>query len=312
MAEEQGIQGARRFYENHAFCKAIIVGEHAVVYGARAVAMPVNLKLTLALQTEAKKTAMTLNGVPVSDRFLALLDDAFKEFGSAPRPVAIKGHSFVPVGAGLGFSASLCVLMLKLVAQVLDRSVSLPEIAQAANRLEQRFHGTPSGLDTTVVTYERVIAFQKGLEPTFVSVIPPKRSQAWRFALIDSGVRAATISMVRRAAPYFQCTEGPARIAQFTALADTVITGLKTGSLRTVAHAMDEASILLTAADVVPPNLAAIIDQAKELGAIAAKPTGAGGGGCILTLLSPNIADDTVINLRSRFGAENVHEVSLC
>ena len=299
----------------HACAKAIIVGEHGVVYGARAVALPVSsLRLSLDLRP-AHKTQLFLNGTLATEHLHGVIADAFAALNIQPEPVAMHCHSSLPVGAGLGSSASLCLVILRALAAAAGRKLACSDLAALGNRLERRFHGTPSGLDTAVVAYERIISFkQPGPQISYAHVCPISRARSrqtypWTFALIDSQIRASTMAMIGLAAPYFASGRARWRIEQFDALSDQVLLGLASGDPREVASAMTTARSLLTEAGVVTTALELLMNEVAELGVLAVKPTGAGGGGCIIALLDPYCAAEQLGQLFQRFGQDRVWTV---
>jgi mevalonate kinase len=117
--------------------------------------------------------------------------------------------------------------------------------------------------------------------------------------------------MIQVAAPYFQGSAGQQRVRQFDDLAAGVIRGLAAGEHATVAASMNQAGAWLNEAGVVNNTLQELIDIATSLGCAAAKPTGAGGGGCILVLLANEAADAQLVALRERLGGTKVCAVEL-
>lgn len=298
--------------------KAIIVGEHAVVYGARAIAMPVHTKrsqLKLIDYTSSdqldESAADRKNWIKDLD---ALIDDAFTLFGVSSFPIKIEGKTDIPIGAGLGSSASLCVGVLRGISELIGRSLSANELASMANILEKRFHGNPSGLDTAVVAFERVIEFKKGCAPSLISVKPlisdNQKIHSWPFVLIDSEVRSCTIDMIKKASPYFaHCREE--KIAAFNQLADQARAGLETGDQQQVAFAMESAGKKLKEAGVVTSYMEQIACRAREAGVLAIKPTGAGGGGCLLALLPHEHSYLVLARLRQLFNSRQLSELCI-
>lgn len=298
--------------------KAIIVGEHAVVYGARAVAMPlVGMRMQMELEPIAGPGTIRLHlgHKEVPEHLAGVVSDACEVLEIMPTAMDIKAHSAVLIGAGLGSSASLCIAILRLLARAHGIPLTPERLAQLGNRLERRFHGNPSGLDTAVVACEDVISFTKGHPPERVKVrhIPSPNGPArvWPFAVIDTCVRSSTMAMIQIAANYFQAAEGRARIEHFHQLAADVIHGLAHGLVKPVAAAMTAAAVHLSRAGVVNQELTAVMDEARAVGALAAKPTGAGGGGCALVLLDPDHSAQQLEQLRERLGEARVHGVHL-
>ncbi len=314
-----GTMTQHRSVNASACAKAILVGEHAVVYGARAVAMPVpTLQMTVRLTPTTRRHKngdpifrVLLGGRSVSPHVDGLVEEAFKLLGIEPFPLDIEGNSTVMIGAGLGSSASLCIVILKALAESVQRPLARYELANFGTQLERRFHGNPSGLDTAVVAMGHVVSFAKGAMPLEVPLQRLPDDLPWRFALLDSGVRSSTMTMIQVATPYFHGSAGERRIANFDQLAAEVIYGLTHGSTIEVAEAMTAAGAYLDEAGVVTDHLSEIIAAAKSVGCLAAKTTGAGGGGCVLALLSAEHGAAQVIALNERLGGTRVCAVEL-
>jgi mevalonate kinase len=298
--------------------KTIIVGEHAVVYGARAVAMPLT---NMAMGVRLTRTpARTQSGAPVfkavfggrnlSDHVMGVIEDAFTVLGIAPFSLEIEGSSTILVGAGLGSSASLCVVVLKAVAKAAGIELSARELARCGNQLERRFHGNPSGLDTAVVAYEEAVSFVKGEAPVPIKVKTPAGARCWHFAIIDSCTRSSTIAMIKLAEPWFR-ENSAEKIAAFNHASDLVISGLASGDPALVSQGMSASGVLLAQAGVVNDQLAGLIDTAISAGCLAAKTTGAGGGGCVLALLDPKNPDLQLQALQRALGPNRVIPLEL-
>lgn len=293
--------------------KAIIVGEHAVVYGSHAVAMPLK-QMRMNLELTPQKThshqlsyQLRLSGNDVSDRVAGVIPEALKLLQlDEPMSLSFKGQSSLPIGAGLGSSATLCVAILRALSESYGLCLSKTVLAELGNQLEARFHGNPSGLDTAAVAFEECIYFAKG-HP--IEGFQPK--PGWHFALIDSKIRASTLSMIRLAQPFFSGSQGEHRIAQFDRCADQVKQALVVGDHLQVAESMSETGALLKQAGIVPSSIEDMLDQCLEQGALAAKTTGAGGGGTILCLLDPSRWNEQYLQLKAAFADFCVFHVSI-
>jgi len=238
------------------------------------------------------------------------VDEAFACMGIKPFDLDLNGHSSVLVGAGLGSSASLCVVILRAIAKSTGTVLSRRDLAGMANELEKRFHGNPSGLDTAVVAWEEVITFARGQNPTPVILKRPAGGP-WHFAVLDSGARSSTLEMVQKAAPYFRGEAGDSRLRRFDDLSLLVASGLASGDVHAVAEAMEETGSHLASAGIVSGPLHDVINIARNAGALAVKVTGAGGGGCALALLDPTTASVQLASLKCKLGANRVFDVEL-
>ncbi len=313
----RGVAGIPVISQAEAHGKTILVGEHAVIYGAQAIAMPVRsvgmrVTLTPCLRPEQPVTIKaTLGGRGVSDHLKGVIFEAFEILGVPPFSLELSGSSTGLIGAGLGSSATLCIVILKSISGALGMSLNEGQLATLGNQLERHFHGNPSGLDTSVVAYEKTICFRKGSAPEVISVELPDNGSTndWPFVLLDSQTRSSTIAMVKGVAPFFLGQEGPRRVQKFDSLSHQVKAGLETASADSVADAMKEAGSLLRQAGASSLVLDDLVDLCGRLGVLAAKPTGAGGGGCVLALLDPVRSDHQKAKLVDCLGASRVIDV---
>lgn len=315
MVEQATLPQSMAVTRRSACGKAIIVGEHAVVYGAQAVAIPITSLVTeLDLTVGRDRCRLTLGNLPLLSRqrlqhLKEVVFDAFKILQITPFPFEMNFRSNSLMGAGLGSSAALSVALIRLLSGWVGRQMSDSQVARLANYLELRFHGNPSGLDTAVVACRTPILFQKDRLLQKITVSKIADNYPWRFALIDSGVRAPTLAMVKKAVPYFQ--KQSKRLTEFSRCARQVARALALGKISPVAEAMTIVDYMLREAKITTDHLIDIIDEVKSFGVLAAKSTGAGGGGCVLALLNPKQATEQLQTIRTAYGTHNVYEVTL-
>lgn len=281
--------------ETTACGKAIITGEHAAVYGAHAVAIPLH-SMRFQFRMVKRNTRLgahpeihlKLAGHEGSPRLKSVVLKAMELLGMEPFSLDAETHSTLPIGAGLGSSATLCVAVLRALSEA--KGITLPPslLADMANELEKSFHGNPSGLDTAVVAFEKPVLFAKNRKIEALSIAPGFNAE---FVLIDSNIRASTLAMIRIAEPYFKGPNGDKNIARFDSLSLLTHSALEEGSTEKLAFCMNACGELLQEAGVVPTNIEAMIQKTRELGAPAAKSTGAGGGGVIIGLLPADQAE---------------------
>lgn len=295
--------------------KLILIGDHAVCYGAKAVAVPVygpELSISLSL---SKTTSIIINDSDLTMQLSGLLGDALSIM-DIPDSLCfqIKAHSSIPLGAGLGSSAALCVALVRSIASYKQVHLEKLEIAKFANKLEERFHGSPSGLDASVVAFDRPIIFSKDKEIKELELAPNSSKHRFYFAIVDSNKRSPTKKMIETASKFFNDPKkGQDLVDKFDAAADELIEGLRNGCNEQVKEPIGKAFSLLKSVGIVTDQLKHMIAKSIELGCLAGKPTGAGGGGCILTLL-PNDGPrrlEILESLRVTFGHDNVYGVNL-
>lgn len=295
--------------------KVILVGEHAVVHGAKAIAIPLlsrTMKLhiyTDRVTTPNPKIKFQIAGQPVHKSLIEMVNESFDVLQIPKFNLSIDGQSSLMLGAGVGSSASLCVSVIRGLCQVCGISLTPAKLSALANRLERRFHGNPSGLDTAVVALEQAILFERGRNAEALTVNKPKNSSLpWCFLLLDTGVRSPTINMVKIADPWF-IKNSDSAINTFNAITDKTARALRDGNTDSLAKAMTECHEVLELTGIVTEPVKNMVQLAKKRGALAAKVTGAGGGGCVLALL-PGIQCDAIIaSLRKDLGEERIHPI---
>lgn len=293
-----------------AHAKAILLGEHAVVYGAPAIALPVR-----ELLAEATVTA-TDGAVQISSRLhtgeastapvhlrplLTAVGASLERLCPSGVGVSLRLTSDIPHGRGLGSSAAVAAAVARAVADLSGSELSsevLHEIVQEAERVA---HGNPSGLDARTVVAEGAIRFRSGV------VAPLDIARPLTFVLADSGVPGSTVEAVSavRTRRLGDPVGTDALIDGLAELTEAARTDLEAGDGGALGARMDRAHGLLGLLGVSTPGLDALVATARRAGALGAKLTGGGLGGCIIALAaSPAGAQELAAALRAA-GAAN-------
>lgn len=295
----------------HACGKTILVGEHAVVYGAEAVALPVtNIKLEIDIRCSIPDQGYIIQNKKTSETMNKVIEEAFTLLGIPLHTVDLKCSSEILIGAGLGSSAALCVALLRGLSNLFKLPLACQEVVRLATHLECYFHGRSSGLDTAVVAMEKIISFIRGIKTEALNIHHSLHGRL-KFVLIDSTARASTAAMIQQAAPYFRGIEGEKHIQRFSDAAKQTRYALENGILSDIAEAMQLAARWLADAKVVTHHLSGMISSLNsDIGVLAAKPTGAGGGGYILALLDPE-RPEQLSDIKKMFSPNRVLEVGL-
>ena len=279
--------------------KVILVGEHAVVYGRPAIAAPV--WQTVATATIAPAAPGSGCHIIAPDVGLALRladagDDeplavvtrlALARLGITRAPDwQITLHSDIPIASGMGSGAALSTALVRAVMLGAGHAAEPAEVSDLVYESERFYHGTPSGIDNTVVAYGMPIWFVKGQPPE-----PFVPAQPISLAIADSGIRSPTketVGDVRRA-----WSEDPARYEDiFDEIGRTVLAArhaLEAGDSLELGRVMDANQTLLERLDVSSPVLATLIGAARKAGALGAKLSGGGRGGNMIALVDDRV-----------------------
>ena len=282
-----------------AYGKLILLGEHAVVYGSPAIAIPLTrLKVRTTIepaigqpQGKIHITAAFLNidhdlSELGKDHFLVhTLNLLFSFLGLQQLPTCrIILTSELPIAAGLGSSAAIAVSLMRAMSAFLGHPLKLQELNTLAFQCEQAVHGNPSGIDNTVITYEKPIYYQRGEVTEFIQPI-----HEFTFVVADSGIRKSTRESTSQLAQDLS-TDPDAIQPHLDAITELVQhskRSFQTGDLEALGKAMDANQEHLAALWLSCPELDTLILAARKAGALGAKLTGGGIGGHMVALVTP-------------------------
>jgi mevalonate kinase len=271
--------------------KAILLGEHAVVYGQPALAIPVAgleayaelLPADAGFYLEAPDIGLEspLEALPPDHPLAFCVRSAVAHLG-IPLPAArLRIRSAIPVAAGLGSGAAVSIAVIRVLAASAGRVLPAAEISSLAFEVEKILHGTPSGVDNTVIAYAQPVFFVKGGEP---DLIRPGADFHWIVA--NSGIRGETKAAV--AGVRERHDRDPFRydrlFREIGGLTNRGRTALLRGDGPGLGQAMNECHAFLAEMGVSLPILDHMAESARTAGALGAKLSGAGAGGNVLTL----------------------------
>lgn len=279
--------------------KLILLGEHAVVYDSPAIAIPITSLRVRAvvepligevqgtIRVKAEPLGIDHNLTELGkDHFLAnALGLLFSTLGLFQTPTCrITITSELPTAAGLGSSAAYAVALLRAMSAFLGHSLNLQELNTLAFQSEQTVHGRPSGIDNTVITYEKPIFYQRGAMIEFLQPI-----REFVFVIADSGIRKSTRESTSQLAADLKAD--PQRYQpHLDAIADLVKQSKRSfqiGDLDALGSAINANQEHLSALRLSCPELDRLVSAAREAGALGAKLTGGGKGGHMLALVTP-------------------------
>lgn len=292
--------------------KVILLGEHSVVHGRPALAAGLSRGATA--EVSASTDGLTRARFVFDTAEVDVLADADSEHSlgralaallatyTTPPPVHLTVRLELPAGAGLGASAAMGVAVSAALDQFLGVARTPVERATQTLAWERVFHGNPSGVDNTMAAVGGVAFFTRGqpLEPVRVR-------RPLVLVIGHSGEASETKQMVGLVAQ--QLEREPERIAQvFDAIAALVRNArlaLEAGDLRALGQLVDMNHSLLSALMLSTPRLEDLCHAAREAGALGAKVTGAGGGGCMFALAADTSAAHTILAALQSLGAES-------
>jgi mevalonate kinase len=271
--------------------KTILIGEHAVVYGAPALVLPVNDVRVTATVTPTPDSAghglesavhtgpldlapaavmPTVTAVTATLRHLGVTDQHFH----------VRVESQVPTARGMGSSAAVAAAVTAAVADALGVTLDAETHHELIQECERVAHGRPSGLDARGVVADVPVWFEGG------RIEPVELTGEFVFVVADTGVPGHTreaVAAVRDLHDRDPRTVD-AVVARIGELARRARGTLVDGDAQALGATMDAAHGLLTTLDVSSDDLDRLVGAARSADALGAKLTGGGRGGCVLAL----------------------------
>ncbi len=297
--------------------KIILFGEHAVVYGRPAIAAPVSQLRAKATVTYSSSNNCYLIAPDLNrhDRLQDLPDDDALAMAArlvlkaaqieAVPDVTIRVKSQIPIASGMGSGAAITAAIIRALAQHLNRpDLQSNEIVSALTyQVEKIHHGTPSGIDNTVVAYEQPIYFtrqspQNQIEPFHVA-------EPLRFVVADTGVQSSTKAAVGDVRRHYN--QQPARFSRIFdecgRIAKIARIAIQTGNTKQVGQLMTENHAWLQKMTVSSKELDSLVTAALQAGALGAKLSGAGRGGNMIALVADEEMETAVRHALKKAGA---------
>ncbi len=273
--------------------KVILLGEHAVVYGRHAIAVPLPLTTRAVVDDAGHGVELLIPrwGVeyqlakPPEQRrsFERAAGAILDQLGLTDRNLRIEVFPDVPRGMGLGGSAAIAVAIIRALDRHFHLKLSDARVNELAYLSEEIAHGQPSGIDNTLATYGKPLVYRRGTPPL---VEPLNITQPLHLVIgltHSEGLTAKTVGRVREA------RERNPRLYEkifddIDALVLQAVSALQDEDIGTLGELMNVCQGLLNALQVSTPELERLIGIARGAGALGAKLTGGGGGGAMIAL----------------------------
>lgn len=271
--------------------KIILIGEHSVVHNQPAIAIPfTSAKVSVGIEKIASEVKIDslyykgkLKNSPEKLRNLRKTLDAVALYmGEKVYGIKISIHSDIPAERGMGSSAAVATALVRSLFQYYNQKLTQELLDRFVSISEEIAHGNPSGIDAKVVQSNQALYFIRGEKTEYFNSQMPAY-----LVLADTGQKGETIRAVEDVAKLLADERTPAKewihsLGQLTVEAREKI---ENNEVEELGKIITNAHLLLKKLGVSNDALDHLVDEALENGALGAKLTGGGRGGCIIALV---------------------------
>lgn len=203
-------------------------------------------------------------------------------------PLEIRLSSSIPIASGLGSSAAFAVCLAKALSAFFGFKLTNMKVNEIAYQIEIFQHGTPSGIDNTVITFNKPVFYRKGFSPDFLKI-----GATMNLVIADTGVRSITKDTVAQVRKFKDSDPTSANeiIQKIGVVVERAKKELGNGDTKAVGSLMIENHTLLTKLGVSCRELDHLVEVSMNEGALGAKLCGSGKGGNIIALCSEELAE---------------------
>ncbi len=273
-------------FQTIAYAKCILAGEHAVLRGHPAIVLPLKSRF-LSVKYYQDPAPMMVSSLE-EDYLIKLLKQilfaslAVLHINYSELSGEFRIKNSIHMASGMGLSSAICISVAKWL--IWKKWLDEIELFNFARNLENNFHGKSSGVDIAGALADTPIYYQINHEIK-------KITMTWQPYLY--------LSYADHTCPTKICIEQVEKLrhenknlaesldqqmAQSVELIYQAITSNQTEGIKILTKALNAASVCFVKWGLVDPRMQQRMDELRQQGALAVKPTGSGGGGYLLSL----------------------------
>lgn len=286
--------------------KIILMGEHSVVYGKSAISLPF-----FAAEVTAKVEEVSEGVEIISDYFSGPLDEApsilngvkelidtvLKRLDMKSSGLKITLDSKIPAQRGFGSSAAVSVALSKALYNLVGQTLEPTALRELVEKAEKIHHENPSGLDGDTIVSQQAIYFIKNKNTSNIKI-----NMDLDLIVGDTGNPASTKTAVQTV---YNNENRDSEIEKLGQLSQAVFLNIKNQDSILMGKNMTQAHQSLKALGVSSDELDEFVDVAIESGALGAKLSGGGLGGCMIALSEKN-KSQLIVDALKKQGADTI------
>jgi len=263
--------------------KLMIMGEHAVVYNHPCLVTAVDKRLYVEAEILTQLKDEIITPQVKESRFVLEAIAYFKQRYNIKKHVKIATNGDFSHQVGLGSSSAVTVATFKALSLLFNLDLSEKEIFDMSYHVNLLIQGVGSGFDIAAATYGQTIYFLTGGKT--IDILPVKELP---LVVGYSGIKADTPYYIRKVAEDFKNKEREMKkiFSTIHQLVDRAKETFLADNLEEAGTLMTENHKLLQQLGVSTIRLDAMVLASIKAGAWGAKLSGAGGGDCMIALVS--------------------------
>ena len=278
--------------------KCILFGEHAVVYGYPALAIAIDIFSYCKIsESEQNGIGLILKNYDYSSNFLDINDlcnqipPKFSQIGVGLKlfskknnivinKVEINIYSDLWPESGLGSSASSSIALLGALNEFYNLNLNKKDISNLAFDMEKKVHGNPSGIDNTTCSQGGLIFFKDHEFQRFDFL------KQFQILISYTGKTHNTKEAIRNVSEF--CNKEPKLSTELFKKIRTItekgLKELEQGNFVEIGNLMNLNHQILNEISLSTPDIEKITQISRSNNAYGSKLTGAGKGGCVISI----------------------------
>jgi len=195
----------------------------------------------------------------------------------------------------MGSGAAVATAIVRALSAHFGAGLTASDVSELVYKTEILHHGTPSGIDNSVIAFERPVYFVKGEGPKpvyFVKGEGPKTfgvGRSFSLVIADTGASSSTRDVVRDVRDSWTAEREryDTLFADVGSVAIAARASIAHGDTAEAGRLMNVNQALLEEIGVSSAEIRTLVGAARQAGALGAKLSGAGRGGNVIALVTP-------------------------